>query len=148
MAHKRITGEEPKPKGKRVLAEDTPMKPLIREYRKEHPECEGQEYPCLGGRLTTNGWFLLETKEFVVMMPGASKQATHLFEKIFPELHGKEKKRLLLIPDKSDKYGAYIAVDDEVKSYYNWDAEDYKLEIGVKRETTEAKKRLSLEDFD
>jgi hypothetical protein len=124
------------------------MKPLIRTFRKDNPECEGAEYPCLGGRLTTNGWFLLECKEFVVMMPGASKQAKFLFEEIFPGLSGLEKKQLLLVPDKADKYGAYIAVDDEVKTTYHWNPEEYILTIGAKKPPGEDKKQLSLADFD
>lgn len=124
------------------------MKPLVRNYIKENPDCTRGEYPVIAGRLTTNGWFLLETKEFVFMLPGKNAQAQYLFDVIFPGLHGKEKKQLLLIPDKSDKFGAYLAIDAEKKTTYSWDSEDYILYVGERPAGKEKRPPLSLEDFE
>lgn len=148
MAHTRIgKGNSPEKEPKK-FAKDSAMKPLVRNYMKEHPDCTRKEYPVIAGRLTTNGWFLLETVEFVFMLPGANTQAQYLFDTIFPGLDGKEKKQLLLIPDKDDKFGAYLAVDNERVTKYSWDSEEYILYVGEDAPSKEKKQKLSLEDFE
>lgn len=148
MAHKRIgSGNSPEKEPKK-FAEDSAMKPLVRNYIKENPDCTRREFPVISGRLTTNGWFLLETKEFVYMLPGKNAEAQYLFDVIFPGLDGKEKKQLLLVPDKSDKFGAYLAIDSEMKTKYVWDSEDYILYVGEKPGGKEKRPPLSLEDFE
>lgn len=148
MAHQRIGNGNPPEKEPKKFAEDSKMKPLVRQYLKENPDASRKEYPVIAGRLTTNGWFLLETREFVYMLPGKNAEAQYLFSTIFPALDGKEKKQLLLIPDKSDKFGAYLAVDTEKKTKYVWDSEDYVLYVGEKPEGKEKHARISLEDFE
>lgn len=148
MAHNRIGVGNPPEKEPKKFAEDSKMKPLVRQYLKENPTASGKEYPVIAGRLTTNGWFLLETREFVYMLPGKNVQAQHLFSVIFPGLDGQEKKQLLLIPDKSDKFGAYLAVDAEIKTKYVWDAEEYILYVGEKAGGKEKRPPISLEDFE
>lgn len=148
MALKRISDNQDKPKEPKKFAEDTAMKPLVRQYMKQFPESVGKGFSIIGGRLTTNGWFLLETKEFVLLLPGGCKVAKNLFETIFPSLHGKEKKQLQVVPDKSDKYGGYLAIEDTLKTIYSWDSEDYILHVGKQPMSKEGKKELSPEDFD
>lgn len=148
MAHKRIGGGNTPKKEPRKLAEDSVMKPLVRVFAKENPDCYGQEYPVIAGRLTTNGWFLLETKEFVYMLPGKNAEAQYLFTEIFPALHDKEKKQLLVIPEKEDKFGAYLATDSERRTTYFWDAEDYRLFVGQKPNEKKTSSQLSVEDFE
>lgn len=148
MALKKVAGEDNKPKQPKKFAEDTAMKPLVRNYLKENPEQEGKGFSVLAGRLTTNGWFLIETKEFVLLIPGGCKVAVNLFENIFPSLHNKEKKQLQVVPDKSDKYGGYLAIEDTLKTTYFWDSEDYILHVGRLPQEKEAKKELSPTDFD
>lgn len=148
MAHNRIGGGNPSNKEPRKLAEDSAMKPLVRIFAKENPDCYGKEYPVIAGRLTTNGWFLLETKEFVYMLPGKNAEAQHLFTTIFPALHDKEKKELLVVPDKGDKFGAYLATDSEKRTRYFWDSEEYTLYVGSKPGGKKQTKSLSLEDFE
>lgn len=147
MAHTRIGKEEKSEKEPKKFAEDSKMKPLVRNFIKENPDCVNKEYPVIAGRLTTNGWFLLETKEFVYMLPGKNAQAQHLFFVIFPGLHAQEKKQLLLIPDKSDKFGAYLAVDNEKRTKYVWDKEEYILYVGETPDPKQVHPPLSLEDF-
>lgn len=148
MAHKRIGSGTPDKKEPKKLAEDSAMKPLVRVYLKENPTSNGKEFAVIGGRLTTNGWFLLETDKFVYMLPGKNADAQHLFNTIFPGLHNQEKKQLLVIPDSSDKFGAYLGVDTEKKTYYYWDAEEYKLYVGSKPNEKKGTDPLSLDDFE
>lgn len=148
MALKKIAGEQTSPKEPKKFAEDTAMKPLVRHYLKQNPESEGKGFSVIAGRLTTNGWFLIETKEFVLLMPGGCKVAKNLFETIFPSLHNKEKKQLQVVPDKGDKYGGYLAIEDTLKTTYFWDSEDYILHVGKTPKGKEEKKELSPEDFD
>lgn len=148
MAHVRIGKENPPQKEPKKFAEDSAMKPLVRDYIKENPDCVRKEFPVIGGRLTKNGWFLLEAKEFVYLLPGKNQNAQNLFDTIFPALNGKEMKQLLLIPDKSDKYGAYLAVDTEKKTHYVWDSVDFILYVGETPSPKERRKQLSVEDFE
>ena len=147
MAHNRIGQSNSNNSEPKKLADDTTMKPLVRVYLKDNPSCLGKEYPVIAGRLTTNGWFLLETKEFVYMLPGKNVDAQHLFNTIFPALNGKEKKQLLVIPDKKDKFGAYLAVDTEKTTQYHWDGIEYILYVGGKPEGKKKATQLSVEDF-
>lgn len=148
MAHNRIGAGNPPEKEPKKFAEDSKMKPLVRPYLKENPSSAGKEFPVIAGRLTTNGWFLLETEKFVYMLPGKNAEAQHLFTTIFPALDGKEKKQLLVIPDKSDKFGAYLAVDTEKKTKYVWDKDEYILYVGAHSEKKEKHNPISLEDFE
>lgn len=148
MAHNRIGGSSSPKKEPKKLAEDSAMKPLVRNYLKENPDCLGKEFPVVAGRLTTNGWFLLETKEFVYMLPGKNATAQHLFNTIFPALHNQEKKQLLVVPDKDDKFGAYLATHTEKRTNYYWDAEEYTLHVGGKPNGKKEATQLSLEDFE
>lgn len=147
MAIKRVDGEPSKPKEVKKLAEDTAMKPLIRQYIKQVPESLGQPFAVIAGRLTTNGWFLLETKEFVLLLPGAAKVCTNLFVNVFPKLHAKKCKQLVVVPDRTDKYGGYLGIDDEKQTEYFWNSEDYILTVGKQPEAKVKAKELSAEDF-
>lgn len=147
MAIKKISGESNTPKPEKKFASDVQMKPLIRQYCKDNPESVGEPHPVIGGRLTTNGWFLLETKEFVLLIPGGGNTAKNLFETIFPGIHNQEKNQLVVVPDKTDKFFGYLAIDDSKKTKYFWDSEDYKLYVGALPGKGEKQKPLSLEDF-
>jgi hypothetical protein len=148
MAVKKIGGEADKPKQDKKFAEDVAMKPLVRQYMKQNADILGKPFPVIAGRLTTNGWFLIETNEFVLLLPGASKVCTELFVSIFPGLSGKQKKQLVVVPDRTDKYGGYLAIDDEKRTEYHWNDEDYVLTVGKQPEAKKMQKGLSLADFD
>lgn len=148
MPHSRIGSKSSPEKEPKKFAEDSKMKPLVRSYIKDNPGCIGKEFPVIAGRLTTNGWFLLEVEEFVYLLPGGSSDAQHLFTTIFPALDNQEKKQLLLVPDKGDKFGAYLAVDTEKRTTYVWDEEEYILYVGGKPGGKKKKDLISLEDFE
>lgn len=147
MAIQRISGKEPEKKGKRVLAVEVDMKPLARDYIKTHPESVAMAFPVIAGRLTTNGWFLIECLEFVFMIPGGGKDAMNLFEKIFPGLHNKQAKQLVAVLDPKDKFKAYLGLSDTELCWYHWDDDDYVLSVGKEKKQMTVQSQLSLEDF-
>lgn len=142
-----IPAQPPKEPSKKVLAEDQAMKPLAKEFLKLYPDKENQEFPVTGARLTQNGWFLIECKEFVMLLPGKVAQGMNLFDSIFPGISGKKVKQILIIPVKKEKFGAYLALEDTIKETYHWDAEAYVLSVGEKKPSIDSKPPLSLEDF-
>lgn len=84
------------------------------------------------------------------MLPAGMTEASVLLDEIFPKLHGKEGNRLCCVLSKANRFGAYLATDDEHKCFYSFDPEEEVL-LTSKEPISDEKKNslcpLTLEDF-
>lgn len=142
--------EEPKKKGKTPRAKDSSMKPLAKYFLDEHPEQEGTSHFVFQARMTPKGFLLLMCKDFSLMYPGGMSEASQLLDEIFPALNGKEGNRLCVVLYKGNKFGGYLATDDEHKCFYSYDEDKEVLLTSKEPIVNEHKKEgktLTLGDF-
>lgn len=139
-----------KNKKKKERAKDSGMKPLAKYYLDDHPDEEGKSFFVFQARLTPKGFLLLICKDFTLMYPGGMTEASTLLDDIFPKLHGKEANRLCCVLSKANRFGAYLATDDEHKCFYSYDAEEEILLTSkepIQQEKKQAQSGLTLKDF-
>lgn len=142
--------EEPKKKKKVERAKDSGMKPLAKYYLDENQDKEGTSHFVFQARLTPKGFLLIICKDFTLMYPGGLEEASTLLDEIFPKLHGKKGNRLCVVLSRSNRFGGFLATDDEHQCYYDYDEEAEVLLTSkepIVKSVGEDKKKLSLEDF-
>lgn len=152
MAVKAVFSQpEPSKKGtKKVRAKDSGMKPLAKYYLDENPNEEGKSFFCFQARVTPKGFLLLICKDFTLMFPAGMTEASTLLDDIFPKLHRQKANRLCVVLSSKNRFGGYLATDDEHQCYYHYDAE---LEIlmtssePITNKEEAEKKTLTLADF-
>lgn len=151
MAVKSVFKQEPgAKKQKKQRAKDSGMKPLAKQYITENPDKEGSSHFVFQARLTPKGFLMLMCKEFTLMFPGGMTEASTLLDTIFPGLHGKKGNRLVVVLTSSNRFGGYLATDDEHQCYYSFDPEEEILITATEPITeTQEKKQgtLTLDDF-
>lgn len=151
MAIKPVNAKNSEPtKTKKVRAKDSGMKPLAKYYLDECPDKEGDSFFVFQARVTPKGFLLLICKDFTLMYPAGMEEASHILDNIFPKLHGKKANRLVVVLSKANRFGGYLATDDEHQCYYSYDDDEEVLltssEPIVKEEKKETKK-LTMKDF-
>lgn len=143
--------ESPKKKKKVERAKDSSMKPLAKYYLDDYPDKEGTSHFVFQARMTQKGYLLLMCKEFTLMYPAALPEASQLLDEIFPKLHGKKANRLCVVLSKLNRFGGYLAADDEHQCYYGFDEEEEILITSMEAITNEQQKKpgnLTIQDFD
>lgn len=135
---------------KKVRAKDSGMKPLAKHYVQDNPNEEGKHYFIFRAMLTPKGFLLLMAKDFTLMYPAGMEEATKLLDDIFPKLHGKKANRLVAVLDNTNRFGAYLATDDEHQCYYSFDSVEEVLITSTEPIVNEGKtekKGLDISDF-
>ena len=137
-----------KPKSKKSKTSRQREKLNIREFTKEHPDCYGVGYPVIKGKVTDSGWLIIETTEWVGFIHAGSSVAENLIDEILPGLHGTKANTLVGIPNKANKYGFVLGVDDESQHWYNFDSEDESFSLSENKDKSEGKQQqLTLNMF-
>lgn len=148
MAIKKLPGQEPKPASKKE-SDEPKDKPNIREYFKAHSVKDGTPFPVEKCKLTTSGWLIVETDEWVGFIHGKAPVAKVLMGEIAPALHGQQGNQLIALVAKKSKFGFALATDDEVKRWYDFNTESNLLEITEEQQESflVPTGTLKLEDF-
>jgi len=142
--------ESAKKNAKKARAKDSGMKPLAKYYLDENPHEEGKSYFCFQARVTPKGFLLLICKDFTLMFPAGMTEASTLLDDIFPKLHGQKANRLCVVLSTKNRFGGYLATDDEHQCFYHYDSE---LEVlltssePISNKEEPEKKSLTLADF-
>lgn len=150
MAPKAIFSTPKTKSNKKERAKDSGMKPLAKYYLESNPDKEGESSFVHQARVTPKGYLLLICKDYTLLLPAGITEASTLLDDIFPKLHGKEGNRLCCVLSKSNRFGAYLATDDEHKCFYSFDAEEEILLTSkepIENEKKNSSSLLSLEDF-
>lgn len=148
MAFKKLPGQEPKPEAKKAKAE-VEDKANIREFVKTHGIKDGTPFAVERAKLTMSGWLIIETTHWVGFIHGKAIVAKALMEEIAPALHGQQGNQLIALVAKKSKFGFVLATDDEVKRWYDFNAENNLLEISEEQSESFSLPTgvLSLADF-
>lgn len=148
MAVKKLPGQEVKEKSKETKAENLD-KPNIREYLKANTIKDGTAFEVQKAKLTMSGWLIIETTDWVGFIHGKAAVAISLMTEIAPALHGKQGNQLIALTAKKTKFGFVLATDDEVKRWYDFNAESNLLEITEEQQESFLVPTgvLKLEDF-
>jgi hypothetical protein len=128
MTIKKLPGQETKPETKKVKAEEED-KPNVREFIQAKSIKDGVSFAVKKCKLTMRGWLIIETTDWVGFIHGKSAVAIALMTEIAPALHGQQGNQLIALVAKKSKFGFVLATDDEVKRWYDFNAETNLLEI-------------------
>lgn len=128
MAVKKLPGQESEP-SKKKKSNEGEDKLNIREYIKLESPKDGTEFEVEKCKLTSSGWLIIETTDWVGFIHGKAAVAKTLMEEIAPALHGTEANQLLAIISKKSKFGFVLATEDTVKRWYHHIADANLLEI-------------------
>lgn len=140
--------ETKKPKTKRNKSSRQREKLNIREFVKENPDCYGTFFPITKGKVTDSGWLIIETTDWVGFIHAGSSVAENLIDQILPGLNGTKANLLVAIPNKANKYGFVLGVDDSQQQWYTFDADDESFTISETRDKSEGKQQqLTLNMF-
>lgn len=140
--------ETQKPKSKRTKASRQREKLNIREFVKEHPDAYNSAYAVIKGKVTDSGWLIIETTAWVGFIHAGSSVAENLIDNILPGLNGTRANTLVAIPNKANKYGFVLGVDDETLHWYTFDSEDESFSLSETKDKTEGKQpTLTLDMF-
>lgn len=140
--------ETKKPKSKANKATRQKEKPNIREFVKECPDSFGVGYPVLKGRVTESGWLIIETTDWIGFIHAGSSVAENLIDEILPGLNGTRANGLVAIPNKGNKYGFVLGVDDELLKWYVFDADEESFTLSEHQDKSEGKQQpLTLNMF-
>lgn len=134
--------ETKKPKTKGSKAPRQKEKLNIREFVKDNPDAYNSAYQVLKGRVTESGWLIIETTAWVGFIHAGSSVAENLIDEILPNLNGTKANTLVAIPNKANKYGFVLGVDDETEHWYTFDAEDESFSLSETKDKTEGKQQL------
>lgn len=134
------------PKAKDDLGTDAAvMKPLVSKYARKNPEIYNEVHLVISGKISSSGdWCVLETEDYTVLMSMKTSAMKELFENILPALANKQAYALVIQPTKKAKCGAIVAVDDEQKQWYSYDAEDESFETSSTDPKKDKKKSSGL----
>lgn len=148
MAVKKLPGQESKPETKKAKGE-VEDKLNIREFIKADNTKDGTPFAVEKCKLTLSGWLIVETTEWVGFIHGKAAVAVALMTEIAPALHNQQGNQLIALTAKKSKFGFVLATDDEVKRWYNFNAESNLLEISEEQDESFLLPTgvLSLEDF-
>lgn len=149
MAVKILDNQETqKPKTKRTKSSRQKEKLNIREFVKEHPDSFGESFPITKGKVTDSGWLIIETNDWVGFIHAGSSVAENLIDQILPGLNGTKANSLVAIPNKANKYGFVLGVDDDVQRWYTFDSDDESFTISETQDKSEGKQQqLTLNMF-
>ena len=150
MAIKRISNEpKSEQKTKRVRAKASEMKLLAKAYVDANPELDGKDYFVFSGKVTEKGFLLLQCKDFCVLCPAGTEEASNLLDNILPNLNGKKGYRLVAVLNRLNRFGAYLAINDEHSCYYAYDSteETFITSTEPVKKSAEKVKAMTLEDF-
>jgi len=140
--------ETQKPKSKRTKASRQREKPNIREFVKEFPDAYNSAYAVTKGKVTDSGWLIIETTAWVGFIHAGSSIAENLIDNILPSLNGTKANTLVAMPNKANKYGFVLGVDDETTHWYTFDSEDESFFLSETKDKTEGKQQaLTLDMF-
>lgn len=129
---------------------DDDNKLIVREYGKTNPSIYSESFQVLTGRISKSGkWIILETDKFVVLYPVGNKAIQELYNVILPALNGKSGNALVIEPNKKDKFGGTIGVDDSYQVWYEFNETTLEFETSIEAPTKKSKGQavLSLEMF-
>jgi len=125
-----LGGQEPPKKTRRNKSTRQREKLNIREFIKENPSRIQEAFPIERGKVSENGWLILETSEWVGFIHAGSSVATNLLDELLPKLAGTKANSLVAIPSKTNKYGFILGVDDSNQKYYTFDADEESFTVG------------------
>lgn len=148
MAVKKLPGQEPKAETKKAKGE-AEDKLNIREFIKADNTKDGTPFAVEKCKLTLSGWLIVETTDWIGFIHGKAAVAVALMTEIAPALHNQQGNQLIALTAKKSKFGFVLATDDEVKRWYNFNAESNLLEISEEQDDSFLLPTgvLSLEDF-
>lgn len=125
-------------------------KQLVREYGKQNPSIYQEAHVVISGKVSkSNKWVILETESYMVLIPVGNSAIQELYNSILPALNNKKGNSLVCCPDKKNKFGATIGVDDETQHWYSFDETALTFELSEEEPAKQAgkQKKLSLEMF-
>lgn len=135
---------------KESQGEDSDFKPLVKAYGKLNPSIYGEVHPVISGRISASGdWCILETADYALLLRSKNSAVTSLFNDILPNIDRKKGFELVVQPDKKNKNGGVLAVDDENQCWYEVAEDGKSFETSDKEPGKQAKKQegLTLEMF-
>lgn len=128
-----LGGQEPPKKTRRNKFTRQREKLNIREFIKESPTRIQEAFPVERGKVSENGWLIIETTEWVGFIHAGSSVATNLLDDLLPKLTGTKANILVAIPSKTNKYGFVLGVDDRIQRFYSFDSDDESFTIGEQK---------------
>lgn len=114
------------------VSESSGQLPLVRQWCKEQIKADKDPYEnpleLRSIRVSGNGdWVIADTSVCSGLINAKSALGKNLME-LIPTLNG-EGKALMLLPMRKGKLGFEIGVDDELKAWYHWRADEDTLSI-------------------
>lgn len=131
--------------GKKSDSEQSDMKPLVSKYGRRVPSIYSEVHIVLSGKVSSSGeWCILETEEYTMLMNMNTSAMKELYNNILPALAGRKANALVIQPTKKAKSGGIVAVDDEQKVWYSFDASDETFETSLSDPSKDSKKSSTL----